>query len=71
LVLLLASLAPSISVAQTGAAQSQQTRLTLARALAIADARYPQIRVAIEQQSAAHGEIAVARTAYLPRVDML
>lgn len=71
LVLLLASLAPSISAAQAGATQSQQTRLTLARALAIADAHYPQIRVALQQQIAAHGEIAVARTAYLPRVDML
>ena len=71
LVLLLASLAPSISAAQAGATQSQQTRLTLAQALAIADAHYPQIRVAIEQQIAAHGEIAVARTAYLPRADLL
>jgi outer membrane protein TolC len=71
LVLLLASLAPSISAAQAGATQSPQTRLTLARALALADAHYPQIRVALEQQIAAHGEIAVARTAYLPRADML
>jgi outer membrane protein TolC len=37
----------------------------------MAEAHYPQIRAALEQQNAAHGEIAVARTAYLPRADML
>lgn len=71
LVLLLASLAPSISAAQAAATQSPQARLTLARALAMADAHYPQIRVALEEQTGARAEIAVARTAYLPRADML
>jgi outer membrane protein len=68
---ILASFAPSISAAQADATPSPQTRLTLARAVALADAHYPQIRAALEQQIAAHGEIAVARTAYLPRADML
>jgi len=71
LVLFLASLAPSISAAQAVATPTPQTRLTLAQALAMADAHYPQIRAALEQQIAAHDEIAVARTAYLPRADML
>ena len=66
--IILASLAPSISAAQAGATQ---TRLTLARALEMADAHYPQIRAALERQIAAKAEIAVARTAYLPRADML
>ena len=70
-VFILASLAPSLSAAQVGAPQSPQTRLTLARALALTDARYPQIRVALEQQIGAKEEIGVARTAYLPRADML
>jgi len=69
--IMLASLAPSISAAQAGAPQSPQTRLTLARALALADAHYPQVRVALEQQIGAKEEIGVARTAYLPRADML
>lgn len=71
LVLALASLAPSLSAAQAGATPSPQPRLTLARVLAMADAHYPQIRIALEQQIGARAEIAVARTAYLPRADML
>ena len=67
----LASLASSISAAQAEATRSPQTRLTLARAMAMAEAHYPQIRAALEQQSAARGKIAVARTAYLPRADLL
>jgi len=68
---ILASFAPSISVAQATETQSPPARLTLAKAIAMADAHYPQIRVALEQQIGARDEIAVARTAYLPRVDML
>jgi outer membrane protein len=45
--------------------------LTLAQALAAAEANYPRIRAAAEQHAAAEGGIAVARTAYLPRADML
>jgi outer membrane protein TolC len=43
----------------------------LSQALAMADAHYPRIRAALEQQVAAKGDIAVARTAYLPRMDTL
>ncbi len=68
---ILASFAPSVSVAQATETQSPPAGLTLAKAIAMADAHYPQIRVALEQQIGARGEIAVARTAYLPRADML
>src|SRR5437868_565018 len=46
-------------------------RLTLSQALELAQANYPRIRAAMEQQIAARGGISVARTAYLPRADML
>jgi outer membrane protein len=69
--LLVASLLPVALPAQTTAPQSSQTRLTLAQAIAVADAHYPQIRVALEQQLAAKNGISVARTAYLPRFDTL
>jgi len=68
---ILASIAPSISLAQATETQSPPAGLTLAKAIAMADAHYPQIRVALAQQIGARDEIAVARTAYLPRVDML
>ena len=45
--------------------------LTLTQAIALAQAKYPAIRAAEEREAAAHSAIGVARTAYLPRVDML
>ena len=71
LVLALALLTPPVSAAQTSAISSQPNRLTLPQAIAMADAHYPRIRAALEQQIAAKNTIAVARTAYLPRVDTL
>ena len=70
-VILLALFAPLVLKAQETLAPSAQARLTLAKAIALADAHYPQIRVALEGQIAAKEEISVARTAYLPRADML
>jgi outer membrane protein len=45
--------------------------LTLDQVIAAADARYPAIQAALAQQKAAQGAIAVAKTAYLPRADLL
>ncbi|HYL61061.1 MAG TPA: TolC family protein [Candidatus Methylomirabilis sp.] len=69
--ILLASFSPLVSAAQAGGPQSSPSRLTLSQALAMADAHYPRIRAALEEQIAARGDIAVARTAYLPRMDTL
>jgi outer membrane protein TolC len=55
--------------AQTAA--PHPTRLTLARALELAQANYPRIRAAAEQRAAAAAGVGVARTAYLPRTDVL
>src|SRR5690348_1025923 len=46
-------------------------KLTLAAAIDAAQANYPRVRAAVEQQNAAQATIGVARTAYLPRIDML
>jgi outer membrane protein len=67
---LLAFLLP-ITIAAAQSSGPQPSRLTLAEALAKAEANYPRIRASVEQQSAAEALIAVARTAYLPRADML
>jgi outer membrane protein TolC len=45
--------------------------LTLALVIQEADAKYPAIRAAQEQQEAARNAIGVAKTAYLPRADVL
>jgi outer membrane protein len=45
--------------------------LTLTQAIDLAQAKYPAIRAAEEREAAAHSAIGVARTAYLPRMDML
>jgi outer membrane protein len=45
--------------------------LTLDQVIAAADARYPAIQAALAQQKVAQGAIAVAKTAYLPRADLL
>lgn len=57
--------------AQTEGPASGSHPLSLADALALARDKYPAIKAALEQQNAAHNQIIVARTAYLPRVDML
>ena len=44
---------------------------TLARAIQQAEAKYPAIRAAQEQQEAARDAIGLAKTAYLPRADLL
>jgi outer membrane protein TolC len=45
--------------------------MTLEQVIETANAKYPAIKAAQAQQMAAQGGIAVARTAYLPRTDML
>ncbi|HKD61069.1 MAG TPA: TolC family protein [Terracidiphilus sp.] len=45
--------------------------LTLALVIQVAEAKYPAIRAAQEQQEAARNAIGVAKTAYLPRADVL
>lgn len=45
--------------------------LTLASAIQEAEANYPAIRAAQQRQEAARSAIGVAKTAYLPRADML
>ena len=57
--------------AQTPAAEIPPPKLTLAQAIDLAEKNYPQIRASLEQQVAAQGGIAVARTVYLPRADIL
>jgi outer membrane protein len=59
----------SCATAQT--APPPATRLTLAQALAAAEANYPKIRISSGQSAAATAGVGVARTAYLPRADML
>lgn len=48
-----------------------QSTMTLEQAIATAKARYPRIMAAQAQQRAAQGAIGVAKTAYLPRTDLL
>jgi outer membrane protein TolC len=45
--------------------------MTLEQVIETANAKYPAIKAAHAQQKAAQGSIAVARTAYLPRTDVL
>ena len=66
------SLSKAISAAVVLAwALAGQERLTLADAVAGAVKNYPAVRVSQEQINAAAAGIQLARTAYLPRVDML
>jgi outer membrane protein TolC len=58
-------------LAQTVDHASGIDALSLADALALAQQKYPAIKAALEQQSAAKDQIGVAKAAYLPRVDML
>jgi outer membrane protein len=50
---------------------SEHSKLTLAQVIDLAQANYPAIQAAQAQQKAAQGAIAVAKTAYLPRMDLL
>lgn len=59
------------ALAQTVDSASESHPLSLAEALALAQQKYPAIKAALEQQSAAQNQIGVAKTAYLPRVDIL
>ncbi len=58
--------------AQTEASSSPAARkLTLADAIDSAEANYPKVKAALEQKSAASAAVGLARTAYLPRIDLL
>jgi len=57
--------------AQTVAPSPGNQPLSLADALAMAQDKYPAIKASLEQQAAAQHQIGVAKTAYLPRVDLL
>jgi outer membrane protein TolC len=57
--------------AQTVAPAPGNQPLSLADALAMAQDKYPAIKASLEQQAAAQHQIGVAKTAYLPRVDLL
>lgn len=62
---------PSFGQTATPASAPISTPLNLSGAIQAAQARYPAIRAAEEQQEAAKRAIGVARTAYLPRADMV
>jgi outer membrane protein len=66
----------SVLVAQLPASaqttvENSSAPLTLEQVIATANANYPAIRAAQAQQRAAHEAIGVAKTAYLPRTDIL
>lgn len=66
---------PAVFAAEPAQAQVQPSApgaaLTLGDALAYADAHYPAVKAALSERAAAEREVTVARTAYLPRVDLL
>jgi outer membrane protein len=57
--------------AQTVAPAPGNQPLSLADALAMSQDKYPAIKASLEQQAAAQHQIGVAKTAYLPRLDLL
>lgn len=59
-----------MAFAQTPGA-SEHPRMTLTQVIDLARANYPAIQAAQAQQRAAQGAVAVAKTAYLPRTDLL
>lgn len=63
-------IAPLPMFAQATGAASPAT-LTLDEVIATAEANYPAIKAAQSQQRAAQNAIGVAKTAYLPRTDIL
>lgn len=72
------SSATVICISTTSATLSGQSpaanghpKITLAQAIERARTDYPAIQAAQAQQRAAHGAVGVARTAYLPRTDLL
>src|SRR6266576_2135278 len=67
----LSLLAPYAASAPTEITAPGNQTLSLADALAIAQDKYPAIKASMEQQAVAQHQIGVARTAYLPRLDML
>lgn len=60
---------PSTAAAQSSQPAVPPSPLTLDEALRYAADHYPSLRVAIEEITAATAHVAVARTAYLPRLD--
>ena len=60
-----------VLLAGVALAQAAPQKITLPQVLRAAETNYPQIRAALEQQHAAEAGVGVARTAYLPRVDVL
>ena len=64
------ALLPLFASAQAPAPSAPQ-RFTLATAIDAAIRNYPRVRAAIAQQHAAAAGVGVARTAYLPRTDVL
>src|SRR5437016_3654485 len=50
---------------------NEHSTITLTQAIALARTNYPAIQAAQAQQKAAQGAVGVARTAYLPRTDLL
>ena len=69
----IAFLVPALLAAGQSAPPQPVTNadFTLARAIEEAQTKYPAIQAALEQQEAAFNAIGVARTAYLPRADLL
>ena len=60
-----------VVLAQNPPIGTPQPKLTLAQAIDLAEKNYPRIRASLEQQVAAQSGVSVARTAYLPRTDIL
>jgi outer membrane protein TolC len=61
----------ALAAVMAGGAGAQPAGLTMAQAVEAAVRNYPAIRVSQEQANAAAAAIALARTAYLPRVDAM
>jgi outer membrane protein len=70
IVVALAFLMSRLATAQASQPASQ-SRLTLSEAISRAETNYPKVLAAVEQHSAAQAAIGVARTAYLPRTDLV
>src|SRR5215468_8240690 len=69
--LFIALLAISVGSSAQGTDAGNSNSMTLEQVIETANANYPAIMVAQAQQKSAQGSIAVARTAYLPRTDVL
>lgn len=59
------------STQQSSPRQAQIRKLTLPAAVDAAEANYPKMRAALEQQNSAQAAIGIARSAYYPRADLL